>query len=146
MTDQILIYPERDNKENLLDNQVKNQNQSYIHPDNMKSQSQIDSTPDQAYNSKELANKSQNQISQTLNYTPKDINDSMFQSLFPPSQNGDLSLQECISIDNNIAQIQTPDNTNYIIQSDTPVYQTQYEKYKNISEIPHRGIRQQTFN
>ena len=55
----------------------------------------------------------------------------MIQPLFPPSQNI-----------NNIAQIQTPDNTNYIIQSDTPVYQTQYEKYKNISEIPHKGIKE----
>lgn len=42
----------------------------------------------------------------------------------------------------NTAQIQTPDNTNYIIQSDTPVYQTQYEKYKNISEISHKGIKE----
>lgn len=43
---------------------------------------------------------------------------------------------------NNTAQIQTPDITNYIIQSDTPVYQTQYEKYKNISEIPNNGIKE----
>jgi hypothetical protein len=140
MTDQTFIYPERDNKENLLDNQVQNQNQSYIHPVNINTQSQKNSTPYQAYDSTELINKSQNQISQALNYTPQEINDPMIQSLFPPSQNCAFSAQEGISLDNNIAQTQTPGNTNFIIQSTTPVYQTQYEKYKNITEIPHKGI------
>jgi len=87
MTDQSLIYAERDNKENLLDNQVKKKNQFYMSPINMKPQSQNNSTPDQAYNSKDLANKSQNINFQAINYTPQDINDPTLQSLFPPSQN-----------------------------------------------------------
>ena len=40
MTDQALAYPERDNKENLLDNQVQKQNQSYMLPANINTQSQ----------------------------------------------------------------------------------------------------------
>ena len=64
MTDQALAYPERNNKENLLDNQVQKQNQSYMLPVNINTQSQNNSTPDQTYSSMDLANKTQSQSSQ----------------------------------------------------------------------------------
>ena len=144
MTDQTLIYPERDNKENLLDNQVQKQNQSYILPVNINIQSQNNSNPDKNYNysSMDLTNKSQSQNSQVFqkkNYTPHDLNDPIIQPLYPPSEDFD---QKVLPVDNNITQTQTPGNTNYIIQPDAPVYQAQYEIYSNISEIPHKGLKE----
>ena len=54
MGDQNLVYPKRDNKENLLDNQVQNQNKSYMLFVNMNAQFQKNSTPDQIYNITDL--------------------------------------------------------------------------------------------
>ncbi len=38
MTDQAMIYPERDKKEYLLNNQIQNHNQPYMLPLNMNNQ------------------------------------------------------------------------------------------------------------
>lgn len=128
MDDKILIYPERDNKD---------QNQSQIKPCilplNMNAQFQNNSTPGQPYISMDLVNTPKNAISQ-------DLNDPMIQPLFPPSQDNDLPIQEGLSLDNNIAQTKTPDDTPYIFQPVSPEYQAQYGNIKNISEIPHKGI------
>ena len=45
-------------------------------------------------------------------------------------------------LNNNITQTQTPGYINYIIQSDAPIYQAKFENYRNISEIPHKGIKE----
>jgi len=143
MTNKILIYPERDNKRNLLDNQDQNKIQikSYILPINMNPQFQNNSTPGQPYNSMNLVNTPKNSISQDFQRSnPQDLDDPMIQPLFPPSQDNDLPIQEGLSLDNNIAQTKTPDDTPYIFQPVSPVYQAQYENIKNISEIPHKGI------
>ena len=145
MTDKILIYPERDNKENLLDNQDQNQSQikPYILPFNMNPQFQNNSTPGQQYNSMDLVNTPKKSISQDFQRSnPQDLNDPMIQPLFPPSQDNDLPIQEGLSLDNNIAQTKTPDDTPYILQPVSPVYQSQYESINNISEIPHKGINE----
>lgn len=144
MTDQALIYLERDNKEDLLDNQVQKQNQSYILPVNINIQSQNNSNPDKNNNcsSMDLANKSQSQNSQVFqkkNDTPHDLNDPIIQPLYPPSEDFD---QKVLPVNNNITQTQTPGNINYIIQPDAPVYQDRYEIYSNINEIPHGGIKE----
>lgn len=104
MTDQALIYLERDNKEDLLDNQVQKQNQSYILPVNINIQSQNNSNPDKNNNcsSMDLANKSQSQNSQVFqkkNDTPHDLNDPIIQPLYPPSEDFD---QKVLPVDNNI--------------------------------------------
>ena len=142
MTDQALAYPERDNKENLLDNQVQKQNQSYMLPANINTQSQNNSTPDQTYSSMDLANKTQSQSSQFFqqrNYTPHYLNDPTIQPLYSPSED---FAQKIYPNYNNNTQTQTPGNINYIIQPDAPVYQAQYEIYSNISEIPHKGLKE----
>jgi len=128
MDDKFLIYPERDNKDQKL-SQIK----PCILPLNMNPQFQNNLTQGRPYISMDLDNTPKNAIS-------PDLNDPMIQPLFPPSQDNDLPIQEGLSLDNNIAQTKTPDDTPYIFQPVSPEYQAQYGNIKNISEIPHKGI------
>jgi len=75
------------------------------------------------YNSTNFENKSINPVSQNIqqpNYTPQDLNIPITQPLCTPSQGTDFSINQ---------------NTPGIIS-------TQYQNYKNISEIPHKFIQQ----
>jgi len=130
MDDKFLIYPERDNKDQKL-SQIK----PCILPLNMNPQFQNNLTQGRPYISMDLDNTPKNAIS-------PDLNDPMIQPLFPPSQDNDLPIQEGLSLDNNIAQTKTPDDTPYILQPVSQVYQSQYESINNISEIPHKSINE----
>jgi len=141
MTDQPLINPQGENRENLLVNQIQSQdqNQNYMNPP------QNNYTPDQSYNSTGLIDKPQNQISQPTQqpyYPPQNLGAPMVQSAYPPSQGVALPVQQGLSVNNYPPQVQNPNNMPYLVQPVAPANQIQYQNYRNISQIPHKGIYQ----
>ena len=126
MTDQPLINPQ-------------DQNQNYMNP-----YLQSNTTSDQPYNSTDLIDKPQNPASQPIqqpNYPPQNLSDPMAQPVYPPSQGVAIPVQQGLPV-NNYPQMQNPNNMPYITQPVAPEYQTQYQNYRNISEIAHKGIYQ----
>ena len=131
MTDQPLINPQAQNQD---------QNQIYIN-----TPLQNNTTSDEPYNSTDLIDKPQNPVSQPIqkpNYPPQNLSAPMVQPLYPPSQGVALPVQQDIPVNNYPPQIQNPNNTPLYAQPVVPVYQTQYQNYRDISEIPHKGIYQ----
>jgi len=131
MTDQPLINPQGQNHE---------QNQLYMNPP-----LQNNTTSDQQYNSTDLIDKPQNPVSQPTqqpNYPPQNLGAPMAQPVYPPSQGVALPVQQGIPANNYPPQIQNPNNAALYVQPVAPVYQTQYQNYRNISEIPHKGVYQ----
>ena len=121
MADQPLINP-------------KDQNQLYMNPS-----LQNNSTSDQSYNSSVLIDKPKNPISKP---TPQNLSAPMSQPAYPQSQGVTLSVQQGLSVNNYPPQIQTPNNEPLYVQPVAPVYKTQYQNYRNISEVPHKGLYQ----
>ena len=66
----------------------------------------------------------------------------MVQPVYPPFQRVDLPVQQGIPVNNYPPQIQNPNNTPLYAQPVVPVNQIQYQNYRDISEIPHKGIYQ----
>ena len=131
MTDQPLIYPQVQNQD---------QNQIYINPP-----LQNNTTSDQPYNSTDLIDKPQHPVSQPTqqaNYPPQNLSAPMAQPSYPPSQGVAVPVQQGIPVNNYPPQIQDPNNAPLYVQPVVPVYQTQYQNYTNISEIPHKGVYQ----
>ena len=131
MTDQPLINPQAQNQD---------QNQIYIN-----TPLQNNTTSDQPYNSTDLIDKPQNPVSQPTqqpNYPPQNLSAPMVQPLYPPSQGVALPVQQDIPVNNYPPQIQNPNNTPLYAQPVVPVNQIQYQNYRDISEIPHKGIYQ----
>ena len=114
-----MVNSSEDQNKALLDCQTPNQEQ------NQTLQNQV--TP---YNSTNFVNNSMNQISQTnqqSNYTPQDLNFPINHPFNTPFQDTNCPSQE-----------------DYVFQNNTP--QTEMNKYKNISEIPHKHIYQTDSN
>ena len=113
MADQPLITPQKENNEKI---------QPYMSPHNVNPSLLNNVTPDQAYNSIDMINKPK--------YPLQDLNVSMNQS-----QDSAPPAQEILPINNYFPQTSITNDTPYIAQS-------KYQNYKNISEIPHKGISQ----
>ena len=142
MADQPLINPQGDN--NLLVNQIQNpeQNQLYMNPP-----LQNNTTSGQPYNSTDFIDKPQNPVAQPIqppNYLPpQNLGPPIAQPAYPQPQGVALPVQQALPVNNYPPQTQNP-NAPYFAQPVAPAYQTQYQyqNYKNVSEIPHKGIYQ----
>ena len=124
MNEQPLINTKKENNDNLINNQ--SQNQVDMMPPSMNTQKNNYIASHQSYN---FSNH-------------KDLNDPMIQPLYHPSQDNILPPQQGLPVDSYPPQNQNSIKIPNIIQTKALQYQAQYENYKNISEIPHKGIYQ----